>query len=212
MNSEQSPFDKPRPLEYPQHFRAGMGTENVAPFLRSMVQLTRPNRILEIGAGYTTPFLLEGLVNNERLFDDGNLDRNYLKDYKYSPKLVVIDDMSQGELAKKPGMNHIINSEYTHFIEGLFQGKSKEIYDNYGDFDFVWFDCGYIAEYQAFFDEYWSMCSKYIFFHYTYSDGKPNDKLTTILRNIDSEVSKFDIIESHKTRQGSISMLKKSTI
>ena len=56
MNSEQSPFEKPRPLEYPQHFRAGMGTENVAPFLRSMVQLTRPNRILEIGAGYTTPW------------------------------------------------------------------------------------------------------------------------------------------------------------
>ena len=211
MIGEESPFSKPRPLEYPEHFRAGMGTENVAPFLRSMVQLTRPSRILEIGAGYTTPFLLEGLVNNERLFDDGNFDQNYLTGYEYSPKLVVIDDMSQGDLAKKAGMSHILNSEYTHYIEGLFQGKAKEIHDEYGEFDFVWFDCGSISEYQAFFDEYWGMCSKYIFFHYTYYDGEPNDKLTTILRNIGPKVRKIDIIETHKTRQGSITMLKKGS-
>jgi len=211
MIVEESPFSKPRPLEYPEHFRAGMGTENVAPFLRSMVQLTRPSRILEIGAGYTTPFLLEGLVNNERLFDDGNFDQNYLTGYEYSPKLVVIDDMSQGDLAKKAGMSHILNSEYTHYIEGLFQGKAKEIHDEYGEFDFVWFDCGSISEYQAFFDEYWGMCSKYIFFHYTYYDGEPNDKLTTILRNIGPKVRKIDIIETHKTRQGSITMLKKGS-
>ena len=98
MSDKESPFQNPRPLEYPELFRPGMGTEVVAPFLRSMVQLLRPNRVLEIGAGYTTPFLLEGLVNNQQLFDDGNLDNRYFQNYVYEPRLVIIDDMSLGEL------------------------------------------------------------------------------------------------------------------
>jgi hypothetical protein len=91
---------EPRPLEYPEHFRPGMGTENVGSFLRSMVQLLRVNRILEVGAGYTTPFLLEALVNNERVLNDGNLRTEYITNYNYDPKLVVIDDMSLGNLEK----------------------------------------------------------------------------------------------------------------
>jgi hypothetical protein len=66
-----------------------------------------PKNILEIGAGYTTPFLLEALINNERVYDDGNLEPSYFKDYVYDSKLVVIDNMSLGELSKKPGMNKL---------------------------------------------------------------------------------------------------------
>ena len=40
--------------------------------------------VLEIGAGYTTPFLLEALVNNERVLDDGNLCEKYFSDYIYT--------------------------------------------------------------------------------------------------------------------------------
>ena len=67
-------FIHPSPMEYPMHYRAGMGTENVGGFLRAMAQMLRPKNILEIGAGYTTPFLLEALVNNEKVYDDGNLE------------------------------------------------------------------------------------------------------------------------------------------
>ena len=45
-------------MEYEEHFKAGMGTESAAPFLRSLVRMIRPYRILEVGAGYTTPFLV----------------------------------------------------------------------------------------------------------------------------------------------------------
>ena len=139
-NDKKSVFGKPKKLEYPEFFRPGMGTENVGPFLRSMVQILRPNRILEIGAGYTTPFLLEGLVNNEHVIADGNLTVEYFENYCYRPKLVIIDDMSLGDLAKQPGMLGIIDSDYTEFIEGKFQGKSKQLFENFGNFDFVWFD------------------------------------------------------------------------
>ena len=66
-------------MEHEKHFRRGMGTENVGSLLRALVQMVRPQRILEIGAGYTTPFLLDGLKANEELFDEGNLDPSYKK-------------------------------------------------------------------------------------------------------------------------------------
>ena len=210
MNSNPPPFQTPTPIDYPEHFRAGMGTENVAPFLRAMIQMVRPNRILEIGAGYTTPFLLEGLVNNQRVYDDGNLDKKYLKGYNYDPKLIIIDDIEAGELTKKPGMNHILSSRYTEFIEGLFQGKARQLAKKYGKFDFVWFDCGGSSEYEAFFSEYWSICSNYVVFHYTYSNGQPNEKLNIILKNLDESGFIIDIIEPHKTKQGNITIVKKS--
>ena len=76
MGSPEPPFSNPTPLEYEEHFRPEMGTENVGSFLRALVQMVRPNKILEIGAGYTTPFLLEDLVNNQRIFNDGNLEKS----------------------------------------------------------------------------------------------------------------------------------------
>ncbi|MEU9662913.1 hypothetical protein [Streptomyces chartreusis] len=43
----------------------GMGTEVVAPLLASLVQFHRPQRVLEIGMGYTTPFLAAALAGLE---------------------------------------------------------------------------------------------------------------------------------------------------
>ena len=212
MSNKKSPFTKPKQLEYPEHFRAGMGTEVVAPFLRSIVQMVRPKRLLEIGAGYTTPFLLEGIVNNEQVFDDGNLDEKYFANYSYDPKLVIIDNMSQGELLKRPGMEHILQSPYVEYVEGFFQGRSKQLLEKYNQFDFVWFDCGGPKEYQDFVEEYWSLCSGYIIFHFTYSDGAPNNKLQMLLSQITNDPFRLDIVEPHKKRQGSITIIKKQSI
>ena len=202
---------EPRPLEYPEHFRPGMGTENVAPFLRSLAQLVRPHRILEVGAGYTTPFLLEALVNNTRVLNDGNLKEEYLSDYSYESKLIVIDDMSLGDLQVLPGMVDILSSPYVEFVEGKFEGKSEYLKKNYGLFDFVWFDCGGVEEYKKFFAEYWDICSFYIICHFTYSNDKPNENLRAILNGIKGAPFMIDIIEPHKTRQGSLTIIKKKS-
>ena len=202
-------FRQPTPIEHPMLYRAGMGTENVGGFLRAMAQMLRPKNILEIGAGYTTPFLLEALINNERVYDDGNLEPAYFKDYVYDSKLVVIDNMSLGELVNKPGMNEIISSKYTEFVEGNFEGKAEMLREKYDAFDFVWFDCGGIAEYKSFIDEYWDICSDYIFFHFTYTRGNPNAFHETILNNMTGSPHVFDIVEPHKSSQGSITMIRK---
>ena len=209
MNDRNFNFKNPKPIEYPEHCRLGMGTENVAPFLRAMVQMLRPNRILEVGAGYTTPFLLEGLVNNERVLDDGNLYQNYIENYQHDPKLIIIDDMSIEDIKNRPEMSAILSSKYVEVLEGAFQGKSKELIEKYGSFDFVWFDCGGPAEYEAFFEEYWDACSHYIFCHFTYLNGRPNKNLDAVLNAIRGKTFMIDIVEPHKKRQGSITIIQK---
>jgi tetratricopeptide (TPR) repeat protein len=209
LSSTNLKFSSPSPLEYEEFYRKGMGTENVGGFLRALAQMVRPNRILEIGAGYTTPFLLEALINNERVFNDGNLDEAYFKNYDYAPKLVVIDDMSLDDLMIKPGMNNLITSKYIDFIEGKFEDKADLLLNKYRNFDFVWFDCGGTTEYEIFMDQYWHLCSGYVLFHFTYSNGKPNSNHNALLDKIIGNPSIFDIVEPHKNRQGSITMINK---
>lgn len=43
----------------------GMGTEVVAPLLSHLIQMVRPRRVLEVGMGYTTPFLARTLQQIE---------------------------------------------------------------------------------------------------------------------------------------------------
>ena len=210
LTSASSLFKSPSPIEYANLYRKGMGTENIGGFLRAMALMLRPARILEVGAGYTTPFLLEALVNGERVFDDGNLQSSYFENYHYDPKLVVIDDMSLGELLQKPGMRDIISSKYVEFIHGKFEDKADILFKKYGKFDFVWFDCGGVQEYQTFMQKYWDICSGYIFFHFTYKDGSPNLFHDIILDSITGSPFIFDIVEPHKKRQGSITMVKKN--
>ena len=208
-NSSKSIFKNSKSIEYKEFYRPGMGTENVGGLLRSLVQMCRPNRILEVGAGYTSPFLLEGIINNEKIYDDGNLKDTYLDDLIYDPKIVIIDNMEQGELLKKPGMKELLASKYIDFIEGNFEDKADILFNKYGHFDFVWFDCGGPKEYQIFMDRYWDKCSNYVLFHFTYTDGEPNKKRETIIKNLKSNPVILDIIEPHKKRQANITLVKK---
>ena len=197
-------------IEHSEHFRMGMGTENIGPLLRTLIQMIRPQRILEIGGGYTTPFLLDGLIANEKIFDEGNVDPNYKKWHeseKNDPKLVIIETDNIPRL----------ESKYVKYIYGEFQGKSQDLFDKYGEFDIVWFDCGGTEEYQEFLTEYWDICSHYMIFHYTFFHGQPNTNIDVISSTIDtwtrlmgaSNVQRIDISEPHKMQQGSITMLKK---
>ena len=196
-------------MEHKEHYRKGMGTENVGPLLRTLIQMIRPQRILEIGAGYTTPFILDGLKANEEIFDDGNLDPSYEKWYKSNndPRLVVIDTDPLPQL----------DSKYVEHIQGKFQGKSQELFEKYGEFDMIWFDCGAPQNYQDFLAEYWNICSHYMIFHYTFFQGQPTTAIDILSGSIDgwarlygvNNVQRIDILEPHKAEQGSVTMLKK---
>ena len=196
--------------------KEGMGTELMGPLLRTLVQMTRPQRILEIGVGYTTPFILDGLEANEEMFDDGNLDPHYEKWYKSNndPKLIIIDTKDANKL---PLLENKLGSKYVEHIQGKFQGMAQELFEKYGEFDMIWFDCGGAEEYQDFLAEYWNICSHLMIFHFTFFQGQPTTNIDIISGFIDgwarllgaNNVQRIDIIEPHKAGQGSITMLRK---
>ena len=198
-------------MEHPDWYVPGYGTEKVAPFLRSLTELTRPQRVLEIGMGYTTPFLLEAIENNtEGLLWDSNCDKEYL-DKPYDPKFVVVDDQSLEEDAERAEnrRSRLKANSLVHFIEGDMMDSSvvDRVREN-GPYDLVWFDCGGPVEYQYFVDYYWNMVKEYALFHFTYFRGKPN-KNNDILSSITDISYRMDIVEPHKFKQGSITMLRK---
>ena len=205
-------------IEYPDYYRKGMGTENVGPFLRSIIQMARPKKVLELGMGYTSLFLLEALEKNKELFDDGSghLDQTYVKNHnkEYNPKFVVIDDKSFIDNEGSPEWSKIENelnkSEYTEIIEDRFQGNSQKLFNKYGTFDFVWFDCSNdTPELLDFMKEYWDICSGYVIFHFTHQFQKPNNTLGIITALATGNPQHIDILEPHKNYQGSITVLKK---
>jgi predicted O-methyltransferase YrrM len=98
-----------------------MGTELVAPLLYDLVRMLRPRRVLEVGAGYTTPFIARALVDTREeaateavalaektavaARAGSNGSREWLErspafaspafhELEYDPQLVVLDDFS----------------------------------------------------------------------------------------------------------------------
>jgi hypothetical protein len=160
-----------------------MGVELVSPLLYSLVRCVRPQRVLEIGAGYSTLFLLQSLADN---LQDYQADRKALKghvrsdehrgvrrilkgkhplplaetDYyetPYTPTLSVIDDTSHPATSalKVVEVARKLNIDgHLKFHEGDFRGMSKKFDAALLPFDFIWFDCGMLDE---FLEEYWGL-------------------------------------------------------
>ena len=78
----------------------GAGTEVVAPLLSAMIQLARPRRVLEVGMGYTTPFLAAALADLE---DQSRTESSALAG-KTRPYLADGTDLDEGWLYAEPAL------------------------------------------------------------------------------------------------------------
>ena len=77
-----------------------MGTENVAPLLYELVRLARPRRVLELGMGYTTPFIALAL---DQLVGEARSERDELA-AKTAPYLDGSRTLDAGWLARPPAL------------------------------------------------------------------------------------------------------------
>ena len=208
-------------MKHEKWYVPGYGTEKVGPFLGSLIEMVRPQKILEVGFGYTTPFLIESLKNNFELVWDDNCDPEYLKN-KYDPKLVIIDNQSlEKNTNRAKQRRNFLKEQPTNlvdFIEGDFTQSSivSQVKENYSQFDLCWFDCGGPEEYQFFIDNYFNMIKEFSIFHFTFFKGEENKNgkiiskcLSEYLRSTGSNMQRLDIIEPHKFKQGSITILRK---
>lgn len=155
-------------------FEPGFGTEHAGPLLYSLVRMTRPRRVLEVGLGYTTPFLVQALADSRA---EDAADRDIMRDRPdndprkstlsrrwyatgYAPRHYAIDDFSTaGQTADR--VLEIVRSlglaDFMEMHEGDFRGRARELPHDARPFDLVWFDCGGPPEYIDFLNEYWPL-------------------------------------------------------
>lgn len=152
-----------RPLHHPM-----AGTESRAWVLYGLVRMTRPRMLLEVGVGYTTPFLLQAMADNvadaegERrrlttgVADDAldPIDPAFHRE-PYAPRLVACDrDASRMErvraVAESLGLEGRLEAHTTDF-----HILPKRLAPETPPFDFAFFDCGGPPEYVDFLRGFW---------------------------------------------------------
>ncbi|MGH6848542.1 MAG: class I SAM-dependent methyltransferase [Methylocella sp.] len=169
-------------------YNPGLGTEHVAGLLYSIVRMTRPRSLLEIGLGYTTPFLLQAMRDNieehaedlRRLQrgepDDPRLEVLRVEAYKrdYAPTVLAVDDLSDSDTTatEVPRVIAALGLDHLYTLhQGSFRRLTPTLVPPVVPFDFVWFDCGGPREYVDFLTEYWPHIQPHggiLLLHYTY--------------------------------------------
>ena len=160
-----------------------MGVELVSPLLYSLIRLARPRNVLEVGAGYSTLFILQALADNLNDFETekkklrGHVRSDKHKGWRrvlkgrhpaplaapqyyeipYRPVLSVIDDTSHPATSAKK-VEEVARKLRLHsflkFHEGDFRGMSSRLEKESLPLDLIWFDCGMLREFLA---EYWDL-------------------------------------------------------
>ncbi|MFI8288386.1 class I SAM-dependent methyltransferase [Streptomyces sp. NPDC085614] len=221
----------------------GMGTEAVAPFLANLIRLTRPRRVLEVGTGYTTPFLaaalaeVEGLAAREsaalaaktrRYLDDGApLDDDWLRadpplaapaSYlePYRPVFVAVDDhsipeSSAGRVAEVLAALGLADRVTT--VDAALRDCDAALPPDFAPIDLAWvdaWDCLYFLDH--FLDRI-NPDGGVVVLHYlmTYPEGEAILRyLAGLQRARPGELEVLNLLEPHKLRQNSVTMIRRS--
>ncbi len=233
---------QPNLLSQAQSLRPrGHGTEARAWALYGLVRMLRPVRLLEVGIGYTTPFLLSAIhenareapVERERL--SGNLDRAGFLEPSFHrtahlPRLVACDtDPARAQEVRRIAEGGGLASRLDLHV-GDFRTLSSLTSSADPLFDFVFFDCGGVAEYAYFLRHFWSRISPHgglLALDYTYwtrvsrfADGReramkvPGSIANELRRQlaaagVESTFEVLSLVEPHKRDQGSLTLVRR---
>lgn len=161
-----------------------MGTEAVAPLLHGLLKLVRPRRVLEVGMGYTTPFLAAALAEivaetNEQARSLAGKTRRYLDNgvplddewlygepallapefyhAEYRPRLVAVDDLSIPE-SSSPRVLSVLTelglADLVTVVNADLRDCAEHFPPDFTPIDFAWVDAW---ECLYFFDNFWDM-------------------------------------------------------
>ncbi len=161
---------------------AGAGTEVMAPLLAMLVQLLRPRRVLEVGMGYTTPFLAAALaeVREQACVESAGLAEKTRRELAagnalgetwllaepplvspefhlgpYEPRLVAMDNLSLEDSSAKHVTDVLAElrlDEFVTVVNSDLSAAAEVLPEHIRPIDFVWIDAW---ECLYFFDHYW---------------------------------------------------------
>ena len=204
-----------------------MGTEVIAPLLYNLVMLNRPRRILEIGGGLTSLYLLKGLADCDASIEierrsvgtEGSLlDKAYYDDSLLPARMHMIDNFlhsytTASKVNQTAGDLGIDKPLVVH--EKDFIGYADKLPKEDLPFDMVWFDCGNIEYFQHFRQAFWPLVNRnggLILIHSLATNFHGQMFLAELkLAQATNAFNEFEImtlIEPHKLRQNSITCIR----
>ena len=152
-----------------------MGVENMGPLLYALCRFVKPRRILEVGAGYTSIFLLQALVDNEDEIERYHtmIERDAARlgdvpwavnDYDYSARdarLHIVDNCAHEhttahkvtDIAETLGYRHFLHVHITDAFDKELPSTLAVSETQY--FDLLWIDLGAANRIEGFFEDWW---------------------------------------------------------
>ncbi|WP_320068837.1 class I SAM-dependent methyltransferase [Micromonospora sp. RTGN7] len=179
-----------------------MGTDVVAPLLVNLLHMLRPQRVLEVGMGYTTPFLAtaladireqsvaeaRGLAAKTARHRDAGLDDGWLNDEPalaapsfhlepYAPRLVAVDDLSNAFSSADrvlEVLRELRVDDLVTVVNADVRDCAEKLPPEYDVIDLAWVDAW---ECLYFFDHFWERINPdggVLLMHYlmTYPEGE----------------------------------------
>ncbi|MFC8506959.1 hypothetical protein ACFU3J_23365 [Streptomyces sp. NPDC057411] len=223
----------------------GMGTEAVAPFLAGLVRMTRPRRVLEVGMGYTTPFLAAALAEAREQADEESrllaaktrpylasgapLDdawlraepalatpASYLEPYR--PRFVAVDDRSIPE--SSAGRVEDVLAELglagqVTVVDAPLREADGALPEDFEPIDFAWvdaWDCLYFLDHYL---DRINPAGGVVVLHYlmTYPEGEAILRyLAGLQKARPGELEVLNLLEPHKLRQNSVTMIRRTAV
>tara|TARA_Y100001968_G_scaffold330034_1_gene380805 strand:+ start:1563 stop:2264 length:702 start_codon:yes stop_codon:yes gene_type:complete len=218
-------FDKEFIADTSDLFSPTMGTEALAPFLYNLIMLQRPRKILEIGAGYTSMYILKALFDCDRqikeeknnLGSDNMINSNYFNNIRPA-KLHVIDNFAHG----KTTANKVFQKAQDMGFQDLLKFHEADFFDYANKlpkedlpFDLIWLDCGNLNFYEVFKKSYFPLVNKnggLILIHSLLTNFHGQIFLKDLkLEQATINQNKYELIsflEPHKLKQNSLTMLR----
>ncbi|MFD4831265.1 hypothetical protein ACFWPV_15630 [Streptomyces uncialis] len=206
-----------------------MGTESVAPLLYWLLRTTRPQCVLEVGMGYTTPFLAKALIDNKEAIrqerellgtpEGSECQPLAYGDYynePYEPKLICLDRMTDPASSATRALGVMEDLDLTsccEVIEGDLRGSSGRVRETAGSIDFAWIDTWNTL---AFIREYWDLIDSaggMLAIHYlmTYPEGRAVLRYLESLRSREGgRLEITNLREPHRVAQNSVTLLRRT--
>jgi predicted O-methyltransferase YrrM len=203
-----------------------MGTEHIGPLVHTLVRMTRPKSVLEIGCGYTTIFALQALAENVREHEMSaqgprrSLDRPEFFAVPHSPRMTCIDLNCHPSGTAGLAFAAAAELGVARYMEAYkvdFRGFAAALDASVKPFDLVFLDCGGYDNLSAFFDEYWPHVSPdggLVLVHSTLTNIEglaflKDLKLRQATRDfLDYEL--LSLLEPHKFFQNSVTILRRT--
>jgi hypothetical protein len=211
-----------------------MGVENVGPFLYNFIRVTKKRQIVEIGAGYSTLWILQALRDNDeelrqiqslqetgrcKLLDIEWSIESIVDDLRKKPVLLLCVDNCEHQKETASGASSVAKALNLDSYFEFVKGDAFDLDLGVETVDVLWADFGVGAKCREFMLSAWSCIRPggFLLCHSTLTNANTRQWLEGIRTRQPKEVTGIDpaeyvelsLLEPHKRYQNSVSIIQK---